>query len=205
MGESYTAAAIEAEIAEEDILRAQLYRLLYRLLAAPPDAAFLATVGQLQGDDSEFGTALGALANAAAATAAETAGEEFHELFIGLGRGELVPVGSYYLTDFLYERPLASPREDMARIGATQADDVKEPEDHIASVADIMAGLILGEFGAPVALAEQRAFFDKHVDPWAGKFFEDLEAAKAASLYRSVGTVGRCFMGIEATAFQMIG
>ncbi len=205
MGINQALDSIEIEVAEEEVLRAQLYRLLCRLLAAPPDAAFLATVAGLQGDESELGTALGALAEAAAATSAETAGEEFHELFIGLGRGELVPFGSYYLTGFLYERPLASLREDMTRLGVARSDDVKEPEDHIASVAEIMAGLILGEFGAPATLAEQRAFFDKHLDPWAEKFFEDLETAKAASLYRSVGTVGRCFMGIEASAFQMIG
>jgi len=32
---------------------------------------------------------------------------EYFDLFIGLGRGELLPYASYYLTGFLNERPLS--------------------------------------------------------------------------------------------------
>ncbi|MEI9806344.1 MAG: molecular chaperone TorD family protein [Pseudolabrys sp.] len=38
---------------------------------------------------------------------------EFFNLFIGVGRGELMPYGSFYLTGFLHERPLARLREDL--------------------------------------------------------------------------------------------
>ena len=48
-----------------------------------------------------------------AATNAERVEREYFDLFIGLGRGELLPYGSYYLTGFLHERPLARLREDL--------------------------------------------------------------------------------------------
>ena len=84
-----------------------------------------------------------------------------------------------------------------------RADTVKEPEDHIAALCEMMAGLITGAFGAPVDLAGQRRFFDSHLEPWAPLFFEDLEKARSARLYAPIGTLGRLFMAIEKTAFMM--
>ena len=52
---------------------------------------------------------------AASRTNAERVEREYFNLFIGLGRGELLPYGSYYLTGFLHERPLARLRETLAR------------------------------------------------------------------------------------------
>lgn len=198
------AASIVADISEEDRLRAQLYRLLAALLMRLPDRETLQHVAGLTGDDaSDLGRGLAALARAAASTDPASADDEFHDLFIGVGRGELMPYGSYYLTGFVYEKPLARLRGDMARLGIARAEGVKEPEDHIASLCEMMAGLIEGDFAAPVDLATQRDFFDAHLGPWAGQFFADLEAAKKASFYVPVGTIGRIFMEIEATAFEM--
>ena len=190
-------------VVPEDEQRAHVYRLLARFLAAPPDAALLALAASFAGDDTEFGRALGALAPLAARFTPEAAAEEYHDLFIGVGRGELLPFASYYLTGFLYERPLAKLRVDMARLGIARADDVKEPEDHIAALCDMMAGLISGTFGPPLDQAGQQAFFEAHVGPWAERFFEDLERARSATLYTPVGTLGRVFMGIEQAAFRM--
>jgi TorA maturation chaperone TorD len=39
--------------------------------------------------------------------------------------------------------------------------------------------------------------------PWIGRFFADLENAKAADFYRRIGTVGRVFMEIESEAFAL--
>ena len=195
---------LESSASQEERLRADHYRLLSRLLAGPPDDAFLQTLRTLLGDESDLGKGLSAIAEAARSTTAERAAEEYHELFIGMGRGELVPFGSFYLTGFLNEKPLAKLRQDMVRLGIARADDVHEPEDHIAAVCEMMAGLIIGDFGAAADLTEQRRFFDRHLEPWAAHFFEDLETAKAATLYRPVGSVGRLFMGIEATAFSMM-
>lgn len=204
MSEDTTVASPAADISEEDQLRAQLYRLLSAVLAKIPDRAVLERVSGVSGDSSsELGRALGAMALAAAETDPAAADDEYHDLFIGVGRGELMPYGSYYLTGFVYEKPLARLRGDMAQLGIARAEGVKEPEDHIASLCEMMAGLIEGDFGEPADLATQRNFFDAHLGPWAGQFFADMEAAKKASFYKTVGTVGRIFAEIESTAFEM--
>ncbi|MEO1309098.1 MAG: molecular chaperone TorD family protein [Pseudomonadota bacterium] len=96
-------------------------------------------------------------------------------------------------------------RDHMAALGLARDPDVKEPEDHIASLCETMAALILGTHGAPLSLEDQHAFFNTHIAPWAGHFFSDLEAAKGAVLYAPVGTLGRVFMEIEFEAFRLEG
>lgn len=196
-------AAQAQPISEEDQLRAGWYALLAQLLSREPSAEVLQMLHDLKGDDTELGQGIAALAAAARATTVEAARREYFDLFIGVGQGELVPYGSYYLTGFLHEKPLARLRDDMARLRIARADDVKEPEDHIAALCEMMAGLITGSFGAPADLAEQRRFFDTHIGCWAPRFFEDLQAAQSAVLYMPVGTIGRLFMAIEVQAFDM--
>jgi TorA maturation chaperone TorD len=204
-GDGMLAAEVVGEdpIPTEDRLRAHQYQLLARFLSGPADAPLLRLASGLAGDDTELGRSLAELADRAKQTTPEAASREYHDLFIGIGRGELVPYGSYYLTGFLNEKPLAKLRSDMARLGIARADDVKEPEDHIAALCEMMAGLITGAFGAPLDLTRQRTFFDRHLARWAPVFFEDLEKAQSAWLYAPVGTLGRVFMGIERTAFAM--
>lgn len=200
-----TAPAV-AVPADEDLLRAQLYGLLGRLLAAPPDAELLTALQVLGGDggdNSEVGRAYHALGAMARATTATAARAEFQALFIGIGQGDLTPFASYYLTGFLHEKPLAALRGDMAALGIARADDVTEPEDHVAALMDMMSGLITGAFGAPVDLATQHAFFRTHIAPWTPRFFEDLQAAASARFYMPVGTLGGLFMDIEQQAFEM--
>jgi TorA maturation chaperone TorD len=187
----------------EEAQRAQLYRLLSRLLAAPPDRALLDLVSGLEGDDTSLGRGIARLAARAAETTPQAAADEYGDLFIGIGRGELVPFASYYLTGFLNEKPLARLRGEMARLGIARADHVKEPEDHIAALCEMMAGLIEGSFGEPAPLGAQRRFFEGHLAAWAAQFFADLESARAAVLYAPVGAIGQAFMAIEATAFTM--
>ena len=192
-----------APVAEEDRVRADCWRLLGRLLAAPPSAELLDAVGRMLGGAGDFGAAIDALAGAARDTDAEAASREYHDLFIGLARGELVPFASYYRTGFLYDKPLAKLRTDMERFGIASVDNASDPEDHIAAIAEMMAGLIGGDFGTPAALAAQRQFYDTHLAPWAPRFFADLEKAEAARLYRHVGAVGRMLMQIETEAFAL--
>ncbi|HHI81638.1 MAG TPA: molecular chaperone TorD [Rhizobiales bacterium] len=203
--ESHTSAPpAVAPVEQEDVLRAQVYRLLARFLSAPPDAASLKQAAALDGDDSEFGNAINSFARLADSFDEATADTEYHDLFIGVTRGELVPFGSYYQTGFLNEKPLAILRRDMARLAVERNKDYKEPEDHIASVMEIMAGLIDGAYGEPLALAEQKKFFDTHVNSWAPHFFADLEEAEYSVLYAPLGTIGRLFIKIEQDAFAMI-
>ncbi len=191
------------DVLPEDELRASQYRLLASFLARPPDAPILDLVASFAGDDTELGQALAVLSKLAQKTTPEMASNEYHDLFIGLGRGELIPYGSFYMTGFLNEKPLALLRQDMAKHDIARAEDVGEPEDHIGALCEMMAGLIMGDFGEPLSVPEQKQFFDKHLSSWAERFFVDLENAKAARLYTPIGTLGRVFMGIETTAFEM--
>lgn len=193
-------------IPEEDVLRARFYALLAQLLVVAPTADVLASVRALEGDeDSAMGQALTALAKVAAATTVESVDDEYTALFIGVGRGELLPFASYYMSGFLHEKPLANLRGDMAEIGIGRAEDLSEPEDQIGVLAEMMHGLITGAFGAPATLDDQKAFFDAHIRPRAAQFFADLEAADSAVFYMPVATIGRLFIGIECDAFEMAG
>ncbi len=203
MTQIIAAAFGEPAMPEEEFLRAQFYGLLARALAASPDRALLEAMARLTGDETEFGRAIVSLAHAADAATVEDAAREYHDLFIGLVRGELVPFASFYLTGFLHERPLAALRQTLGALGIGRAEGVKEPEDHIAALLEVMAGLIAGVYGAPQPLAVQRSFFETHLAPWAPRFFADLEQAKSAALYALVGRLGRIFMAIEAEAFSM--
>jgi TorA maturation chaperone TorD len=180
-----------------DSARAQEYALLATLFARAPDAALLQRLAALHGDDSLLGKAHAALAERASRLSAESIEREYFDLFIGVGRGELVPYGSYYLTGFLYERPLARLRGKLAELGLERAEGQSEPEDHIAFLCEVMSRLI----GA--GNASDGEFFADHVAPWAGRFFADLERSERADFYRAVGALGRVFMDIETEAFAL--
>lgn len=196
-------AVAAQDVASEDRLRADLYNFLGLMLSGPPDQLLLDQCVGLSGDGSDLGKAIAGLSRVAKATKPRKVESEFNALFIGLGRGELLPYASYYLTGFLNEKPLATLRADMAARGMTRAKNVYEPEDNIASLMEMMGGMIVGRFGAPATLDAQKTFHNKHIAPWAGHFFSDLEAAKNSILYASVGNVGRAFMEIEREAFRL--
>ncbi len=196
-------AASTVEVAEEDRLRADLYNYLGLILSAPPDQMLLDQTAGLSGDDTPLGQAITGLARVAKVTKPKAVVSEFNALFVGLGRGELLPYASYYMTGFLNEKPLAKLRGDMAAMGMTRASNVFEPEDNIASLMEMMAGMIVGRFGEPATLQRQRDFFNTHIGTWAGHFFNDLQAAKTSVLYASVGAVGVAFMDIEREAYRM--
>jgi len=197
------AAYVGDAVVQEDVLRAQMYDLLAVILRDAPSKAVLANLASLSGDDTPLGESIGALSKIAKSTGPEKATREFHELFVGLGRGELLPYASYYMTGFLNEKPLAKLRNDMQRLQIERAPSVYEPEDNIGSLCEMMAGLILGRFGPPSDLSTQKDFFATHISPWAGHFFSDLERAEYSLLYAPVGTVGARFIEIEKEAFRM--
>ena len=198
------AIAVEALI-EEDSLRADMYDFLASLLRSEPSDELIEKVSHLAGDDTPIGSACAVLAHLANTIDNGLIRNEYVEMFIGVGRGEILPFASYYLTGFLNDKPLAKLRADMATIGIVRADGVKEPEDHIASLFDIMAGLIRGDFGRRFSIADQADFFKKHIEPWAGLLMADIETAKTVVFYAPVGTIGKAFLEIESTAFSMDG
>jgi len=190
-----------AEVDDVDTARAQEYALLAALLMRAPDASLLSKLSALRGDASPLGLAHAALAEAAERTTVEKIEREYFELFIGLGRGELMPYGSYYLTGFLHERPLARLREDLSRIGIVRAEGIVEPEDHVGILCEIMSGLASRRLPAPSG--SDRLIFEKHMAPWIGRFFTDMENAAAADFYRRLVTLGRVYIEIETEAFDM--
>jgi TorA maturation chaperone TorD len=195
LGDAICAAASD----DSEVARAREYGLLAALLADPPDAALLEKLARIEGNETPLGLAHKALAGAAAAADVAAVAREYFELFIGVGRGELLPYGSYYQTGFLHERPLARLRADLVEWGIERVEGKGEPEDHAAILCEIMAGLIAGEFAVP--MERQQYFFDRHLAPWIRRLFADLEAAEAADFYRPVGTTGRVFIEIETQAF----
>lgn len=195
---------LQPPIDEIDAARSRGYALLATLLVRSPDTDLLKRLSRL-GRGGEAGNPLAAahhvLAAAAAQTDAQRVEREYFDLFIGVGRGELVPYASYYLTGFLHDRPLARLRADLKARGIARAEGLSEPEDHAAVLCEIMAGLADGRYGTPPGCDAD--IFQRHLAPWIGRFFADLEGAAAADFYASVGALGRTFIEIETEAFAL--
>ncbi len=198
-------AEISPSISEEDALRADMYDFLASLLRKEPSDELIDKVSHLEGDETPIGSACLTLAHLAKTLDNGLIRSEYVDIFIGVGRGEVLPFASYYLTGFLNDKPLANLRADMARIGVARVKGVKEPEDHIASLFDMMSGLIRGHYGKVFSIAEQAVFFNRHIEPWAGLLMRDIEAAKTVVFYAPVGTIGKAFLEIESAAFSMDG
>jgi TorA maturation chaperone TorD len=187
-------------ISEIDRARAREYALLATLLARSPDTQLITRLAVLRGDASPLGMAHAALGEAAGRTNEESAGREFFDLFVGLGQGQLSPYASHYLTGSLYSRPLARLREALEHLGIERTQR-SEPEDHIAILCEIMAGLSDGSLVS--ANNVDRDFFQQHLATWGRRFFVDLEQAESADFYRSVGSFGRTLMEIETEVYSL--
>ncbi len=197
----YVGGVVAGDVDEIDSERAQEYALLSTLLSRAPSKLLLTRLAKLRGDATPIGLAHVGLAEAASRIDVALVEREYFDLFVGLGRGELLPYASYYLTGFLNERPLSRLREDLARLGIERIDSNYEPEDHAGTLCEIMAGLASGRFPAPEG--SQRQIFEKHIAPWMGRLFADMERAESADFYRQVGALGRLFLEIEAEAFTL--
>jgi TorA maturation chaperone TorD len=183
--------------------RADIYRLLGALLAAPPDAALIELLRDIRlstdTDDATMAAAWQGLQAAARAAAPDRLQDEYFNLFIGLGRGELVPYASFYLHGLLLEKVLAALRDELAGLGIERQENVAEPEDHAAAVCEVM-GMIISEPGLHY---KQAAFFKDYVASWLGQFFTDLETAEAADFYRAVAKLGQQLLALETRYFSL--
>jgi TorA maturation chaperone TorD len=198
------AEGIVSESDDIEAARAQEYALLASLLSVAPSQDLLAALAKLRGDATPLGVAHAALSEAADSVTQADAEREYFDLFVGIGRGELLPYASYYLAGFLNERPLARLRADLARFGIGRTDATAEPEDHAAILCEIMAGLASGRL--PAEPEAQREIFQKHMLPWMGRLLADIETSAAAvKFYRHVGALGRVFLEIEQQAFTLAG
>ncbi|MGD2173142.1 MAG: molecular chaperone TorD family protein [Gammaproteobacteria bacterium] len=200
---------VDAMSEEEQLYRASAYSLLAAILRAPPDQALLDRLAQLSpaGDvepdgDSEPDELLEAMREVAESTgkfSLEQLDDEYHALFIGLGRGEVVPYGSWYLTGYLMEQPLSDLRDDLKVLGFERSPDTREPEDHISAIFEVFSVMIAD--GS--SLEMQQNFYNKHMDPWLGRFFTDLGKAGSANFYRPVARFGAAFIELEKAYLSM--
>jgi TorA maturation chaperone TorD len=192
---------------EPDMLRANTYRLLARMLAAPVPRELLETLRRIDGAGTNGGMAMAmakawqTLKIASERATAEGIDDEYHDLFIGLGRGELVPYGSWYMTGFLMDRPLALLRRDLEAFGIEREADVHEPEDHVSALCEAMSMVI--ESAAEIPLERQQKFFFDHLSPWMGRFFADMQQARSARFYLAVGQLGEMFIDVETKYLGM--
>ncbi len=188
--------------------RANLYAILAASLASPPSQSILAVIASGGGggggnsrDEKSIAESLADFSACANRADAESLADEFQNLFIGLGRGKLVPFGSFYLTGFLMEKPLAILRADLESLGISRRQGVCEPEDHAASLCETMAILIRDSDA--VSFARQKRFFERHLSPWLPQFFSDLEREAVGEFYRCAARLGGKFMQSEKQFFQM--
>ncbi|MCW8902293.1 TorD/DmsD family molecular chaperone [Sedimenticola sp.] len=197
-----TISAGDSEQSPEQHYRAGAYGLLASLLSRPPDQERLDWVSgfaPVEQTGDEMALAMSMLGLAATTCRPEAIDDEYHALFIGLGRGELVPYGSWYLTGFLMERPLGRLRDDLAALGFERDPGVHEPEDHAAALCEVMQLLI----SDAVPHNRQADFFNTHMADWCKRFFIDLSEARSAVFYRAVGRFGIAFMEVERRYLSM--
>jgi TorA maturation chaperone TorD len=197
------------ELTPEDAARADLYALLAHLFHAAPDADLLAVLANAddvsaEAPHSAVGEAWRKLQSAASAADPEALAQEFQDLFVGVGGGEVMAYGSWHLTGFLMEEPLARLRDDLAQLGLSRLQSAAEPEDHIAALAEVMRLLVRGggDGIAAAAFEVQKAFFTRHLRPWYARFAEQLAKAPSANFYRAVGELAETFLDTEAELFE---
>lgn len=188
---------------EDQHYRASAYGLIAALLRSSPDQALLDQVSNLaavkRDDDDDLLIAMSSLGLSAKTFTPDRIEDEFHNLFIGLGKGEVVPYGSWYMTGFMMEKPLSDLREDLARLGYEKSGSVSEPEDHTAALFEVISMMI----SEGTELSVQRNFYQSHLASWVERFFIDLSDAKSSVFYKSVARFGSAFMAFENQYFSM--
>ena len=188
----------------EESARAELYGLLATLLYAPPSQALLDAIGSAPTEgQGVLELAWNGLASACRQAQADAIRAEYEQLFIGVGKPEVMLYGSYYLSGFLMEKPLAALRTDLARLGLERAEAVAESEDHIASLCEVMRTLIAAEDVAQADVAVQKTFFSVHMQGWVIDACTAIDAHPQAAFYKPVARLARSFFEVEMQAFDM--
>ena len=194
--------------APEDAARADFYALLSRLFHSPPDGALLASLaaaGPIPADgDPDLSRAWQALVDASSAMDEDAALDEFEGLFIGTGKAQVSSYAGFYGGAPAIDHPRVRLVNDLARLGLGRPEAVTEPEDHYAGLFDVMRVLAAGGAGRdPAPLAEQRKFYQAHVEPGIAKFFAAVASAPGANYYRRIAAVGAAFAALESESFRL--
>ena len=190
------------QVSENDQLRADIYQLLAALLRRQPSPELLQFLANLEIDaneDNEMTKAWLSLQLAAQQFNSAQLEDEYFALFLGVGCGEILPYGSWFMTGSLMDKPLALLRQDLMQLGFEREDNVKEPEDHVAALCEVMGTLILE---APSY--RQLAFYQRHIGSWIGRFCDNLAKAPSAAFYVTVAQLAKAFFAMEASAFEQL-
>ncbi len=177
--------------------RSDIYLLLATLFRQPPSEELLGFLTELEFENNgtPMAAAWSSLISASRETNESKVAEEYQELFIGIGRGEVVPFASWHITGSLMEKPLADIRTDLAQLGLERSENVKEPEDHVAALCEIMSYLCDGEE------AKQKAFFNRHISIWFERLAEQINSAPSAKFYIAVAQLLGAFLSLENVSF----
>ena len=193
----------------EDLARADLYGLIARFFQSPPDQQFLdqiAATGEQQdaSHDAPLARAWMDVVEVSKNNSAQAWLDEFDANFISVGKPNIVLNGSFYMAGHLNERPLVNIRKAMEQFGLEAAEEVTETEDHISSLCEVMRYLIAGDDVEVSNLTNQRVFFNEHIRPWYDDLCDAVEGIPDMHLYRSIATLTRQFLAIEAQSFDKI-
>ena len=193
---------------DEETARAELYGLLSQLYYAAPSADLLSAlrvaVTEAPADGAFLQEPWQVLVGAARELSDGAIAQEFERLFGGVGKPEVFLYGSYYLSGFLNEKPLARLRNDLNRLGLARDETMSETEDHVAYLCEVMRYLIAGDDAAVANLTRQQAFFTTHVQPWVGRLCDDLAAHPKARYFAALGALTAAFMQVEAQGFDLM-
>ncbi len=198
--------SVAASVANDYQFRAHYYYLLSKLLSEPPTEDTLRATALYGVPASDATNRFLVTLNGLAQTASEPQDleqldDEYHDLFVGIGRGELVPYGSWYITGMMMDKPLSLLRHDLKALGIERVENNREPEDHISALFDVM-GIVI-DSGTEFQFKTQVTLFDRHLKPWVRRFFKDLVTARKAEFYRKVGEFGVEFMNFETDYLEM--
>jgi TorA maturation chaperone TorD len=189
----------------EEAARAELYAVLAMLFYAPPLQDLLEEIGPNPvAGEGLLVDAWRELQQACRETDAEQVRDEYETLFIGVGKPEVFLYGSYYLSGFMMEKPLAQLRTDLARLGLERVDDMPESEDHFAALCDVMRFLILSGEVPHGNIATQKEFFATHIQPWAYRMCNAVIEHPQARFYNAVARLAKAFVSVEMQAFDMM-
>jgi TorA maturation chaperone TorD len=200
--------AIHRRLPPEEAARGDFYALLARLLHEAPDARLLRTLAEAEPIPADGEAALAKawqeLVHASAAMDADAARDEYEALFDGVGKSAVSIYAGFYSGATAVEHPRVRILDDMNTLGLAPRAHVTEPEDHFAALFDVMRVLIAGGAGrSPAELADQRRFFESHVQPGAKKFFDALGRSGPANYYRKVAALGAAFISLETESFVL--
>src|SRR6218665_2363564 len=196
------AAQLAQGTLDEETARAEVYGLLAALYYAPPTAELFeqlrvaATEAPAEGGFLE--EPWRALVSAARDLDLALATTEYHALFGGVGKPEIYLFGSHYLSGFLNEKPLAKLRTDLSALGLARDEAMRETEDHVACICEVMRYLIAGDDVEVANLTKQREFFSAHVQPWVPAMCEALAVHPKARFYRALAGFTQAFVSVEA-------